>query len=211
MPTHGIAGRLLWWLMAFLAISAVYLYTFPQANIPYAGVVLLHTLVGVVATILLLPSLVRLLRTGSLASRAGWLLIVVGAVVGLVLIKTGTSRGEWNKLYVHIVVSVAGVGLLIAGWLSNRANETAGSRLNLGARIVRVVLCLAVLAGVGFGARYIRESWQTRNRIQNPTMPPASMNSEGDGPEGSFFPSSAQVYGKQKIPSKFFMESDSCK
>ncbi len=28
---------------------------------------------------------------------------------------------------------------------------------------------------------------------------------------GPFFPSSAQVYGGQKIPSKFFMESDSCK
>ena len=37
------------------------------------------------------------------------------------------------------------------------------------------------------------------------------MNGEGDGPDGSFFPSSAQVYGNQKIPSKFFMESDSCK
>ena len=37
------------------------------------------------------------------------------------------------------------------------------------------------------------------------------MNGEGDGPAGAFFPSSAQVYGKQKIPSKFFMESDSCK
>ena len=58
---------------------------------------------------------------------------------------------------------------------------------------------------------YVRESWQTRNRIQNPTMPPDNMNGEGDGPEGAFFPSSAQVYGKQKIPSKFFMESDSCK
>ena len=211
MPTHGIAGRLLWWLMAFLAISAVYLYTFPQANIPYAGVVLLHTLAGVVATILLLPSLVRLLRTGSLASRAGWLLIVVGAVVGLVLIKTGTPRSEWNKLYIHIVLSVGGVGLLIAGWFSNRANERIGGQPNPASGILRIVVCLAVLAGVGFGARYIRESWQTRNRIENPAMPPESMNSEGDGPEGSFFPSSAQVYGKQKIPSKFFMESDSCK
>src|SRR5215831_8675321 len=200
MPTHGIAGRLLWWLMAFLAISAVYLYTFPQANIPYAGVVLLHTLAGVVATILLLPSLVRLLRTGSLASRAGWLLI-----------KTGTPRSEWNKLYIHIVLSVGGVGLLIAGWFSNRANERIGGQPNPASGILRIVVCLAVLAGVGFGARYIRESWQTRNRIENPAMPPASMNSEGDGPEGSFFPSSAQVYGKQKIPSKFFMESDSCK
>ena len=68
-----------------------------------------------------------------------------------------------------------------------------------------------MLAGLAFGARYVRESWQTRSRIQNPTMPPDNMNAEGDGPEGAFFPSSAQVYGKQKIPSKFFMESDSCK
>src|SRR3989442_7875556 len=37
------------------------------------------------------------------------------------------------------------------------------------------------------------------------------MSGEGDGPEGAFFPSSAQVYGKRKIPSKYFMESDSCK
>ena len=37
------------------------------------------------------------------------------------------------------------------------------------------------------------------------------MNGEGDGPSGPFFPSSAQVYGGEKIPSQFFMESDSCK
>ncbi|HEY3175362.1 MAG TPA: tetratricopeptide repeat protein [Candidatus Polarisedimenticolia bacterium] len=42
-------------------------------------------------------------------------------------------------------------------------------------------------------------------------MPPVSMDGEGDGPQGDFFPSSAQVYGKQKIPSKYFMESGSCK
>jgi tetratricopeptide (TPR) repeat protein len=36
------------------------------------------------------------------------------------------------------------------------------------------------------------------------------MDGEGDGPSGPFFPSSAQVYGGSKIPSKFFMESDSC-
>src|SRR5215472_6433436 len=212
MPTPGgIAGRLLWWLMAFLAISAAYLYTFPQANIPYAGVVLLHALAGVLATILLLPLLIRLLRTGNLTSRAGWFLIAVGAVVGLVLVKTGTPRSEWNKLYVHMVVSLAGIGLLVADWFGKRASERLGHRPNPASGVLRVVVCLAVLAGVGFGARYIRDSWQTRNRIQNPTMPPESMNGEGDGPGGSFFPSSAQVYGKQKIPSKFFMESDSCK
>ena len=207
----GIIARLLWWLVLFLAISAAYLYTFPQANIPYAGVVLLHALAGALATLLLVPSLVRLLRTGNLSSRAGWVLIAVGAVVGVILIRTGTPRSEWNKLYAHIVISVAGVALLVAGWLTNRAAESQIGRPRMSAALLRTAICLVVFAVLGFASHYIRDSWQARNRIQNPTMPPATMNGEGDGPEGSFFPSSAQVYGNQKIPSKFFMESDSCK
>src|SRR5579863_432645 len=160
-----IIARILLWLVAFLAISAAYLYTFPQANVPYAGVVLLHAVAGTIATILLLPSLVRLLRSGTLASRAGWLLVAGGAVVGLILIKTGTPRSEWNKLYIHIVISVAGVALLVAGWLNNRAKEQLGNGPSFGAGLLRVATCLVVLAGIGYGARYVRESWQTRNLI----------------------------------------------
>ena len=211
MPGSGrISDRILRWLIAALAVSAVYLYTFPQANIFYAVIVLLHAAGGVLAAILLIPLLLRLLRSGSLLSRFGWFLIAVGAVAGLVLIKTGTLRSEWNKLYVHIALSLAGVGFLLANrWTARSDSGPIGSRL--AASTIRVVLCLGVLAGIGYAARYVRDSWQTRNRIQNPTMAPDTMNGEGDGPEGSFFPSSAQVYGKQKIPSKFFMESDSCK
>src|SRR6516164_6853566 len=98
MPeSRKTADRLLAWLIAFLAISAVYLYTFPQANILYAVIVLLHATAGVLAAILFIPTLVRLLRRGTVATRAGWLLIAAGAVIGLVLIKTGTLRTEWNK------------------------------------------------------------------------------------------------------------------
>ncbi len=212
MPTPGgIIGRILWWLVVFLAISAAYLFTFPQANVFYAGVVLLHTLGGVVVAVLLIPSFVRLLRTGILVSRVGWLLIAVGAVVGFVLIETGTSRTEWNKLYLHIVVSLAGFALLTAAWLTNRPADRHVSGPALGSTALRTVVCLTVSAGLGFGSHYIRDSWSNRNRIQNPSMSPDNMNDEGDGPKGPFFPSSAQVYGNQKIPSKFFMESDSCK
>ena len=71
---------------------------------------------------------------------------------------------------------------------------------------------LAVLAVLAPVARYLRETrWTQHGRIENPALPPISMNGEGDGPTGPFFPSSAQVYGGEKIPSKFFMESDSCK
>jgi Flp pilus assembly protein TadD len=214
MPiSKGFAGRALFWLVWFLVLSAAYLYTLPQPTVFYAGVVLLHALGGVLVAILLVPALSRLLRSGTLASRGAWLLIAAGAVSGLILIKTGTPRAEWNKLYFHIVVSLMGVGLLIAGWWANRGLRSSEHQAapRKGTAFVRIAICLALLAGIGYGARNIRQSWQTRGRIENPLMPPDSMNGEGDGPNGPFFPSSARVYGGQKIPSKFFMESDSCK
>ena len=208
MPGSGKrSDRILFWLIAFLAISAAYLYPFPQANILYAVIVLLHAVAGVLAVIFLVPMLLRLLRSGTFAARAGWLLIAAGGLVGLILIKTGTPRTEWNKLYLHIVISMAGVGLLAASWLGKRRPWSSDKAPG----VLAVAICFTVLAVVSLGARYVRQSWEVRNRIQNPTMPPDTMNGEGDGPEGSFFPSSAQVYGNQKIPSKFFMESDSCK
>src|SRR5208282_2805997 len=205
--SEGFLGRALPWLLLFLVISAAYLYAFPQPNLFYAAVVLLHALAGVIAAILLLPALFRLLLNGSFIQRAGWFLIAAGAVLGLMLIKTGTPRTEWKWLYLHILISLAGVGLLIAPKLGLRP----WAALSAGAAVLRTAVCLLLLAALGYGAHYIRGSWQTRVRIQNPTMPPDNMNGEGDGPDGAFFPSSAQVYGKQKIPSKFFMESDSCK
>ena len=203
----GFVGRALPWLLTFLATSAAYLYTFPQANIFYAVVVLLHACAGVITAVLLVPVLIRRLVGKSFPEKAGWALIAAGAVLGLILIKTGTARVESKWFYLHIVASLAGLGFLLAGRLR------AGDRIsaNPGALALRTAISLVLLAGIGYGAHYIRESWQTRSRIQNPSMPPENMNAEGDGPEGSFFPSSAQVYGKQKIPSKFFMESDSCK
>ncbi|MGB9286647.1 MAG: tetratricopeptide repeat protein [Candidatus Sulfotelmatobacter sp.] len=207
--SQGFVRRALSWLLPFLVVSACYLYAFPQPNIFYAVVVLLHALAGVIVAILLIPVFVRLLQKGTIIARAGWLLTAAGAVLGLILIKTGTPRAEWNWLYLHILIALIGVGLLIAdklgklGWLSSAGSASAAA--------LRTAVCLLLLFGIGYGAHYIRESWQTRTRIQNPTMPPENMNDEGDGPEGAFFPSSAQVYGDQKIPSKFFMESDSCK
>src|SRR5436309_3080634 len=195
-------------LIVFLTISAAYLYTFPQTNIFYAAVVLLHALAGVLAAVLLAARLGRLLRQGSVVTRSGWALVAAGALLGAIQVKLGTSRPEWKWLYLHIILSIAGVGLLFADWVGKRGWLAESSRT----AITRVVICLLALAGLGYAARYIRGSrWEKRGYMTNPAMPPASMNDEGDGPEGAFFPSSAQVYGKQKIPSTFFMESDSCK
>jgi cytochrome c-type biogenesis protein CcmH/NrfG len=202
-----LSHKLLIGLLLFLAASAAYLYPFPQPNVVYAGVVLLHTVAGVVLAILLVPFLWRRLREQTLTGKAGWLLLAAGSALGLALIYTGTLRADWNWLYLHIVLVLAAIAFLFADWAGRR-----GWLKSLpGAVVVRPVLALAILAGLSAGAWYQRNAnWQSRARIQNPADSPASMNNEGDGPKGPFFPSSAQVYGGQKIPSKFFMESDSC-
>src|SRR4030088_9993 len=203
-----VVSRVVSGLLIFLFTSAAYLYSFPQSNIFYAVVVLLHVVAGVVTALLLAAFLFRVLRDGTTASRVGWVLLASGATAGLVLIKTGTPRVEWNLLYAHILLSLAGVGIIFAGWAGKRG--WLASRV--GSSVIRCAICLLVLAGLGAGAHYLREwRWQNQARIKNPSMPPATMNGEGDGPDGPFFPSSAQVQGGQKIPSKFFMESDSCK
>ncbi len=146
-------GRALSWLLPFLVISAAYLYAFPQPNIFYAVVVLLHALAGVIAAILLIPLLIRLMRDGSFLARAGWLLVAAGAILGIILIKTGTPRAEWNWLYLHIVISLVGVGLLIAenmgrrGWLSCKCRDRNSPHSNLPGRNRRRWLRCALPAG----------------------------------------------------------------
>src|SRR5215469_14104397 len=199
------------WLMVtlvFLFVSAIYLFAFPQPNVFYAAIVLLHVVGGLVAALLVFPVLRRSLRAGMSLRLIAWLLLAAGAFVGIALIYTGTPRHDWNWLYLHLVLCTAAVGILLAVW--------AGKRGWLGAGAVptaaRLAIGFALLASIGSLCWYLRTArWQTSAVIANPPDSPAAMEGEGDGPRGPFFPSSAQVYGGQKIPSKFFMESDSCK
>src|SRR6266849_6467675 len=130
-------------LLIFLCLSAAYLYTSPQANVFYAGIVLLHVLAGVAATGFLVAMLWGFLRNGSIAVRLGWVLVLAGAVLGLVLIKIGTPRAEWDWLYLHIGVSLAGAGIQFSEWAGRR-----GWLLAAGPRsaIARTAICLVLLA-----------------------------------------------------------------
>jgi len=192
---HSTSQRIFSSLLGFLFVSAVYLFTFPEPNVFYAVIVFLHVVTGMFISVWLAIRFFHVLRTASWPTKIGWFLLTGGAALGLILIKTGTLRTEWNWLYAHIVLSTAGFGFLIA---SARSKSAVWAR---------AALVLVVLGALGLGSWYLRTSrWENRARIENPANPPASMNEEGDGPQGPFFPSSAQVYGGEKIPSKFFIE-----
>jgi Flp pilus assembly protein TadD len=189
--------------VGFLFLSAVYLFAFPQTNLAYGVVVMLHVAVGAITSVLLVVYVAQLYRAGRLFAEAEWLVLTIGAILGLYLIHKGTRRADWNWLYAHIVFSLIPVAVLIA----RRWSARRGYTLSWGA----VTISFALLALLSTSAWYVRHSrWEQSARIVNPKMAPAEMAGEGDGPDGAFFPSSAQVKSGEKIPSKFFMESDSC-
>src|SRR5215472_524597 len=66
-------------LVAFLALTAAYLYGYPSATITYAAVDLLHIAVGAVLTLLLLGYFFRVVRIEATLARVGWLFLAAGA------------------------------------------------------------------------------------------------------------------------------------
>ena len=198
-------------LVALLLISAVYLYAFPAPTLLYAAAVLLHAGGGLVAIFCLIRYCLRYLGQASWMAKLGWIALALGGLIGGALVYFGTTRQNTKWLYLHIGLCVAGIILVaadaIAAWLAARS----GAR-RMTIRIASV-LALAVFAtGMAYAAWSMRVGgWVTSHVIKNPPIAPATMDGEGDGPKGLFFPSSAQVINGGHIPSKFFMESDSCK
>ncbi len=190
-----------------LTVSAVYLYGYPSATISYFVLDLLHVAIGIIFTILLLFYFVRLLPRETLLARLGWFSLAAGALLGILLIKIGTPLRLKPWLYAHIALCVLGMLLLAASWLLSKGWLGDGTiRHGLG------FAALALLtASIAAGTWWTREvAWKNANRISNPLMPPESMDNEGDGPQGKFFPSSAQTKQGINIPSKYFMKSDAC-
>src|SRR5271156_3031324 len=108
--------RLVSILLAVLFLTAAYLFAWPAANVPYFAGVIAHLLAGIAFLVLLVFLLRGLLRDASAVSRAGWILLAVGGVLGAALIYAGPRRSEWPLLYTHIGACTAGGALLGSGW-----------------------------------------------------------------------------------------------
>jgi len=190
-----------------LTVTAVYLYAFPAANIPYAVAVLLHTALGVLATVGILFFLFKGLTREPRLARFGWLFILAGGALGIILIKIGTPHRLKFWLYAHIALCLIGVLFLASSWLASRNWLNAGF-LQQSLRFATLAL---LIAGVSVGAWWTRTiAWKNAYRVNNPSLAPATMDQEGDGPNGKFFPSSVQTKDGNYIPSDYFLKSQAC-
>jgi Tfp pilus assembly protein PilF len=190
-----------------LAATAVYLYAFPVANIPYAVAVLLHTGLGVLATLGILFFLFRDLGKEPWLARFGWLFLLAGGALGIVLIKIGTPHRLKIWLYTHIALCILGVLFLASSWLAARGWLNTG----VPQQSLRFAAIALLIASICAGAWWTRTiAWKNAYRVSNPSIAPATMDQEGDGPNGKFFPSSVQTKDGNYIPSDYFLKSQAC-
>ena len=195
-------------LLWVLSLTAIYLFAWPTPTLFFGGVDLLHVLCGVVLAVVILLTAMQIFRGISPIAGTGWALLILGTGLGIALIFTGTRRQEWPLLYTHIVACVAGISLLAADWSGKRGWLGGESGVASILRAALFLLVAAALAGASWWVRTV--PWQNAARIQNPAIAPASMDQEGDGSNGPFFPSSAQTAHGGQIPANFFMESEAC-
>src|SRR5260221_9943068 len=152
-----------------LAATAVYLYAFPAANIPYAIAFLLHTGLGLLATIAILFLLFRGLNHEPLLARFGWLFLLAGGALGIILIKIGTPHRLKLWLYTHIALCLLGVFFLASSWLASRNKLNTGF-LHEWFRFVALVLLIAAISSAAWWTRTI--AWKTPYRVANPSLAP---------------------------------------
>src|ERR1700689_3106998 len=107
-------------LLCFLFLSAAYLFAWPHATLVYEGTVLLHLVGGALFLVIGVPFLWRRITAGDFSGRAGWLLLAVGGVLGVVLAITGAPRSRFPLLYAHIGACLAGGVILAAAWAGRR-------------------------------------------------------------------------------------------
>ena len=125
-PPAAAMVRVLTFLLALLTLTGALLYAFPAPTLPYGAGVFVHVVAGLL-TLLVMLAAVRRLRGQSLPARLGWLALMVSAVLGVALLKTGGTLPFRPLLYAHISASLLAIVLLVserlgrAGWLGPAA------------------------------------------------------------------------------------------
>jgi tetratricopeptide (TPR) repeat protein len=191
-----VAGALL-----ALGLNSVYLGARADASLVYFANVVLHVALGLACAVALGVLARRYWPQLSPMGRAAAATFGAGAAVGTALLVTGTTRPWRPLLWVHIaLVGISALLALVAGFRRTLVSGPVG----------KVAMVAALLALASPFARLAADLDPPRQVIVNPALPPLTMEGEGQGPQGPFFPSSAETNVGHTIPSNFFMTAKEC-
>ena len=196
----GPLRRAEWALLLGLVLTGAYLWLRDSASLPYIATILLHPLFGVG----LAATLAWRLRRG-LPRSVSWLMVALSAsaATGVTVMITGGTRPYRWIVDTHAAASAIALVLAVA-WLWRHRHVSP--RWNRAATTAGAALFLIPLAVAGMGLF----SSSTDRVIVNPTKVPTTMDEEGGGAKGPFFPSSATTTTGGTIPESMFLSSKSC-
>src|SRR5947208_2954411 len=201
-PTLFVVG------FALLLVNSAYLAAFSDATLFYFVNVAVHGPLGLALAAAVSIDLARRKpRLSAVASIAGAVLIVAAATGLIVMVRGATTPHRW-LVRTHVVFSVAGAAFLLLA-LFTAARRSESPRVRRRAMLYPLTGCALVAAALG-GSNVAERQRQQQFRIQNPATPPVSMAGEGAGPNGPFFPSSADTTRGGIIPADFFTTSAAC-
>jgi tetratricopeptide (TPR) repeat protein len=195
-------GSILTGALLTLSLNSLYLAARADANLFYFANVLLHVLLGLGAAAGL--AVLARHRWNALGGlwRAAAMVFSAGALLGVLLTITGATRPFRPLLYAHIVL--VALGALLALVAGIRHAIPAGGP----ARAVATASGLLALASPG--VRATADLFPPRYHVANPQLPPLTMDGEGQGRAGPFFPSSAETNVGGVVSSAFFLKSREC-
>ena len=216
-PRKQLVAKLLFTGCLALLVNSAYLAVFASPTIFYFANVLFHVGFGIVLVIPFFIYGPRLVRTaaastgrwGAMVAQAGFWIMAGSMMAAMALIILGNVRPNRWLLHVHIATAVMAV-ILLAGYFRAWASQSQTTLMvkrawQLTAATIVVSLILPALV---IGLRTISPDSYS---VENPIVPPLSMDEEGMfGKDGPFFPSSAETTTGGKIPAKFLMTSESC-
>jgi tetratricopeptide (TPR) repeat protein len=179
-----------------LLVNTAYVAAFAHPTIFYMGNVLLHLGAGILFTV------AAIWTYGFRAKPLAAGLLIVAAVLGLCLVRTGNTFAFRWVLWSHIIAGLAFVAAVLPWGLGQAGTRAARHMLKSG-------VALLVLLPLGAEA-YRRVFPNPKDRIYNPQVVPASMEEEGGGPRSPFWPASSKTNVGGTIPSNFFMDSQLC-
>ncbi|MGE5327277.1 MAG: tetratricopeptide repeat protein [Deltaproteobacteria bacterium] len=221
-PSNGRLGKALLFLALVLVANSAYVAAFGDPNLFYVSNALLHPVLGVLAAVLFILYIARHRELfAGLLSKSAIALLALAAGFGGYIGVVGMIRPHSLALYAHVSAAIVGLALLLfhlRRQIRNSKFETRNSPnfefrvSSFGTRAVRWLIGVAAASAIFYVTAVVWQRVRPNPQyfVKNPPTAPLTMDDEGAGKDGLFFPSSARTTDGKPITSAFFMDSKSC-
>ena len=175
-----------------LGLNSLYLGARADAGLFYFANLGLHVALGLAAAVAVGARLRGRWGRLPVLARSAAVALGLGALLGVALLVTGATRSFRPVLQGHLGFLALGALLALVA-----VRRPAGLAMPRARGWVATVALLFVAAPA---VRWVADLAPPEHRIVNPALPPLDMEGEGQGPQGPFFPSSAETDVGERSP-----------